>query len=276
MPARRTLAIAAVAAAVFAASARGDGAASPGVLMGGSGIADAVGGSRFVALPARRQTLLTKISLRDGTVERTRVLAGSYGVPLVTWNGDVAGFSPNRKLLVLAGQPPGGRVIRTVSEFLLFDHPQKLARPRPLSLKGDFSFDAISPDATRLYLVEHPSVNDLQRYRVRVYDLKAHKLVPKPVVDRSEPNMRGMPYSRVSRRDGSWVYTLYTGGHEPFVHALDTVRGRAVCLDLEWHKQDGALWRMKLRFADGGRKLAFVDRVSGRRARTKLDLARAR
>ena len=33
---------------------------------------------------------------------------------------------------------------------------------------------------------EHPSVNDLQRYRVRVYDLKAHKLVPKPVVDRSE------------------------------------------------------------------------------------------
>ena len=39
--------------------------------------------------------------------------------------------------------------------------------------------------------------------------------------------MRGYPLARTSSSGGAWVYTLYEGD-EPFVHALDTVHGRAL------------------------------------------------
>jgi hypothetical protein len=34
-----------------------------------------------------------------------------------------------------------------------------------------------------------------------------------------------------------WAFTLYVGGTRTFVHALDTVRGRAVCIFLPWDTQ---------------------------------------
>jgi hypothetical protein len=34
--------------------------------------------------------------------------------------------------------------------------------------------------------------------------------------------------------DGRWAYTLYDGNaRHPFIHALDTARGRAKCIDLD-------------------------------------------
>jgi hypothetical protein len=276
MPVRRAIVIAVLATTVFAPAARADGGgASPGVLQGSPGIVDAADNARFVALWAGGNTLVAKIKLDGGVVERTRLMRGSYGLPLVTWNSDVAGLSANRRLLVLASQRTGQTVLRPVSRFVVF-RAQRLAKPTLISLRGDFSFDALSPDGTRLYLTQHTSAQDLQRYLVRAYDLVHRRLLPDPIVDRTEPNMRGIPYARLATRDGSWVYTLYHGGHEPFVHALDTVHGRAVCLDIEWSKKDGALWRMKLRFVDGGRRLGFVDRASGKSAKRTLALNRPR
>src|SRR5256885_5593045 len=43
--------------------------------------------------------------------------------------------------------------------------------------------------------------------------------------------MRGVPVARVTGDHGRWAYTLYASG-KPFVHALDTVARRAVCVDL--------------------------------------------
>ncbi len=46
--------------------------------------------------------------------------------------------------------------------------------------------------------------------------------------------MRGRPLTRASSADGRWAYTLYDGaGKTPFVHALDTSRRSAHCIDLE-------------------------------------------
>jgi hypothetical protein len=52
--------------------------------------------------------------------------------------------------------------------------------------------------------------------------------------DEHAGEMRGLPFARVTSPDGRWAYTLYDGGGEqPFVHALDTAAGKAVCVDLD-------------------------------------------
>jgi hypothetical protein len=53
-------------------------------------------------------------------------------------------------------------------------------------------------------------------------------------MDPREPDekMGGFPISRTMSPDGRWAYTLYTGGEETFVHALDTLKGQARCIDL--------------------------------------------
>jgi len=273
MTVRRTTLVLFLVLAALAPNASGDGGTSPGVLQGGAGIADTKAGIRFVALWAGRNTVVARLKLGDASVERSRLLRGWYGLPLVTWSGDAGGLSPDRRLLVLANQT--ARQPRATSRFALYD-ARTLKGPAMITLRGDFTFDAISPDASRLYLTEHTSARDTLRYAVRAYDLVHRRLLSKPVVDPREPKMRGLPYARLTSGDGAWAFTLYYGGHEPFVHALDTVHGRAFCLDFDWRKRDGKLWRMKLRFADHGRKLAFVDRTTGTVAGSTVDLTRLR
>jgi len=106
---------------------------------------------------------------------------------------------------------------------------------RQIRMNGDFSFDAISPDGRLVYLINHLSKRDFTKYAVRAYDMRARRLLPDPVVDPSEPgeDMSGVPLSRVSDTEGRWAYTLYSGRKHPFVHALDTERRTAVCIDLD-------------------------------------------
>ena len=80
-------------------------------------------------------------------------------------------------------------------------------------------------------------------YAVRAYDMRARRLFQEPVVDPSEPDedMSGVPLSRVSDAEGRWAYTLYSGHEHPFVHALDTERRTAVCIDLDDVRSIGSL-----------------------------------
>ena len=59
-------------------------------------------------------------------------------------------------------------------------------------------------------------------------DLASGRLEGEPIMDPREPDekMGGFPLSRTMSADGRWAYTLYTGGEETFVHALDTLKGR--------------------------------------------------
>jgi hypothetical protein len=275
MTARRTVLAAALAVAALAPSARADGGPSPGAYHGPNSIVDKQHGLRYATLAAGFQTVLEQIRTRDGTIARVRNLSADWGLPAVTWNQDLGGLSPDGRLLVLGTQPFGGAGLAKLSRFLLLD-ARTLRYRGDVRLRGDFSFDAISPDGKTLYLIEHASATDLQRYAVRAYDLVHRHLRPGAIVDRTEPNMSGAPYARTATEDGAWVYTLYFGGKQPFVHALDTVQGRAVCLDLEWHKSDGRIWRQGIHLVDGGARLAFVDRDTGSRAKKTLDLRRAR
>ena len=135
-------------------------------------------------------------------------------------------------------------------------------------LHGSFAFDALSPDASRLYLIQHTEAanGDYAHYVVRAYDLRTHRLLPGRVADRTQKSwvMNGYPVTRMTSADGRWVYTLYQNGGDgyPFVHALDTVRGVAHCIGLPLENQNG-IYNLVLSLRNGGRTLA-VHWQSGR------------
>jgi hypothetical protein len=150
---------------------------------------------------------------------------------------------------------------RPRSHFRIFD-AQALRRRGVVDLRGDFTLDALSPDGSQLYLIETRSRGGT-RYAVRAYDVAGRRLLPDPIVDPAEADepMRGSPISRAMSPDGRWAYTLYDGadGPHPFIHALDTERGRAKCIDLDDLARD-ASYGMVLRVRrDGGIHVRPID-----------------
>jgi hypothetical protein len=134
------------------------------------------------------------------------------------------------------------------------------------ALNGAFAYDALSPDASTLYLVQHVDQNNVNRYVVRAYDMTNHRLLPGRIADKTQLSwvMEGSPVTRATSAGGRWVYTLYQrpGGY-PFIHALDTVNGVAHCTGLPWKGDQDQLWNVRLTLADRGKTLA-VHWKSGR------------
>jgi hypothetical protein len=189
------------------------------------------------------------VRVRGGRVLRSRSLRGILGVPVVASDGTPGGLSSDGRTLVL-----GPAVTSRPSRFAVL-RAGTLAVRRIVRLPGMFAFDALSPDGRTMYLVEHLSLRHV-RYRVRAYDVAAGRLLEQPVVDKSEPGpMRGTAASRVTSADGRWAYTLYRKRGGAFVHALDTVRRLAACVDLP---------RPGMRLALRGRRL-LVSRTDGSR-----------
>jgi hypothetical protein len=132
-----------------------------------------------------------------------------------------------------------------------------------ISLRGSFSFDAISPDGGLLYLIQYTSPVDPTRYLVRAYDVAAGRLLHEPVVDPTETGrpMTGRPITRTMSPDGRWAYTLYDGSDEgPFIHALDTARHRAVCVDLDSIALPRSLSGFRLSASRDANELTVLDR----------------
>jgi hypothetical protein len=254
---RRLLAgtVALVAAAVATSAASGVGP-SPGVELGGDGLLAANGAVRYVTVGTPAGTIAQAIRTSDGRVLRFRALRGAHGIPYVTYTGAVGGLSRDGSFLVL-GEPITQPGVHTRSVFPILS-TRTLAPRATVTLKGDFSFDALSPDGRTLFLIQHIDANDVTRYAVRAYDLAAKRLLPGAIVDRREPDeaMRGLPMRRATSADGVWSYTLYQGddnGH-PFVHALDTKHRAAFCIDLP-SVPEAAAGEATLTLAGGGKQL---------------------
>ena len=62
--------------------------------------------------------------------------------------------------------------------------------------------------------------------------------------------MQCWPISRVDR-DG-WAFTLYSTGGRPFIHALDTRRVAAECIELPWAREPKLIWDYRVRFDRDG------------------------
>jgi hypothetical protein len=241
---------------IAGASSSAAGAAGPvvGSLVGGGGVADAAHSSRYVALRAGANTEVVAIGLRDGSVSRSRLLPGRWGIPLIAQDGSAGGISADGHTLVLAQTTP---VLARTSRFVTVD-PESLRLRRVVRLRGSFSYDALSPDGARLYLIQHVSRQDVSEYAVRAYDLDRGRLLRRVIADRRTwgPTMHGYPVTRTTSADGRWAYTLYmSASGVPFVHALDTVKARARCIDIPWQGSQDDVWSLTLRLAGGGRKL---------------------
>lgn len=226
------LALAIAAPAVLAGTARGDGLPVVGVDVGASGVVGS-SGVRYVALPARGDTLVALVEQRGGRVTNSKIVPGRFTIPAVAYDGSADGLSADGRTLVLIR--PRATFPQRTTRLAVVDAARLTVR-ETIALAGDFSFDAISPSGSYVYLVEYLSPRDPTRYAVRVYDLRAGRLLPDPVVDPTEPDERmgGIPLTRAWSPDRRWAYTLYERpGDASFIHALDTSGRTARCIDLE-------------------------------------------
>jgi hypothetical protein len=253
----RTLLFALAAAAVLAGGASADGLPVLGIDVGSSGVTTSSGQVRYVSLPDGRRTIVAQTARSGGQIVGVTRLSGSFTIPAVAYDGSASGLSADGTRLVLI--EPRQSFPRVATTFALLDAP-RLRLLRTIRLRGDFSFDAVSPDGSRMFLVQYTSPNDPDRYAVRAYDLRAGRLLPAPVVDPRERGeaMRGKPLTRTASVDGRWAYTLYDGGGgTPFVHALDTATGTARCIDLPMLDGRRDLWQLRLERS--GRELRVGD-----------------
>jgi hypothetical protein len=251
----------------FATPGAAPAAGGKGVLGYGAnffeGVVDPGSGGRFLALTVPGGTLVQRIDTADGSVHRTRFLRSEAVIPAVAYDGSPGGLSNDGDTLVLA--EPAFRFPQRDSVFTVID-TSRLRPTDTVTLDGTWTYDALSPDGRWLYLIEYTSPRDITQYEVRRYDLTRGRLDPQPIVDPEESSeeMYGSPMTRATSPDGRWAYTLYDGAEHPFIHALDTERGEAACIDLD----PGAvpprrLFRMTLDPSPDGSTLTVTDPKEG-------------
>jgi hypothetical protein len=238
-----------IAASAVTATAAADGLPVLGIDVGQDGVTAAGSPDRYVTVNQGGATLVVRIARNGGRVRGLTRVPGNFTIPAVAYDASASGLSADGSTLVLI--EPRVAFPRKVTTFALLD-ARRLRVERTITLRGDFSFDAVSPHGRTMFLVNYTSSLDPTRYSVRAFDLRANKLLPKPVRDPAERTdaMRGAPITRLQSADGRWAYTLYDGaGGEPFVHALDTSALRAHCIDLPMLAGRNDLW--SLRFTRG-------------------------
>jgi len=255
------LAAALAAAALLTAGASANGSPySPGLVYGYPGVGLRDDGLRYVAFGMPKSTLFAVVRPRDGRVLRTAVVKGFYGVPLVAYDGTAGGLSGNGRWLAVSSYGPHPGTSGTTS-FAVLD--TRTFKPRRLAvLDGAWSFDAVSPDGATLFLTQHLRAGDDPLYRVRTYDVRTG-LLRGALVDRleGESDMGGTAVTRASSTEGRWAYTLYARrGHEPFIHALDTQKREAYCIDLPLELRYDRQFALGLELRDEGQLLSVRDR----------------
>jgi hypothetical protein len=223
--------------AAFAAAPAASAAGGPPqyAQQGGAGVSTPDGKMHFVAVPAGDTTLIESIQ-SDGSVWNFPSFKGSWGIPMITYR-DPAGLSRDGRTLVVQTLASG-----TPTSFLVLNTRTMRVREQ-FTLKGNFSFDALSPDASKLYLIQRVDAKNYSRYIVRAYSLSTHTLLPGRIADRTQKSwvMQGDALTRTTSVGGRWVYTLYmNSGGTPFIHALDTVKGVAHCIGIPWGSTDQA------------------------------------
>src|SRR5438874_1218916 len=146
--------LAVLAALAAAPAAAGDGP-GPFAQQGGPGVLvppiDKSGPLRIVAIPANAaaDTVLEQIQTKDGQIRNYTDILGAYGIPAIVYTDGGDSLSQDGRTLVL-----GQTGIGATSGFLVYD-AKTLRLTNSVTLPGSFAFDALSPDASRMYLVQY-------------------------------------------------------------------------------------------------------------------------
>src|SRR5829696_2963526 len=116
---------------------------------GRDGVVGPGGAVRFGAVWTARDTVVTKAQIRGGRLLRADLLHGYWGIPVVANDGSSGGLSADGSTLVLVSSPRGYPPRRTTLAVL---GTGRFVVRRTIELKGKWNFDALSPDASTLYL----------------------------------------------------------------------------------------------------------------------------
>ncbi|MEA2538382.1 MAG: hypothetical protein QOF11_2616 [Chloroflexota bacterium] len=188
-----------------------------------------------------------KTTVRDVAIESEPggpkvVIDGSWRLPTIGPDPVPVGLSLDGSTLVLmeADRPTGAAAGATTRFAVL--HTVPLEGPaRILTLEGRFDYDALSPNGSTLFVVEHLDSDTGGRYQVRAVDVASGALDEAVIADKRnvDEQMAGYPLAQVRRGDGL-VMTLYQGLEHPFIHALNSIDRWAVCIDLPTSGSDDA------------------------------------
>ncbi len=256
--------------AVAAGSGAADGGPSPGAIVGWDGVRDPAGGIRYVALPGGvARTTVAVVRVNGGRIVRFNTVPGLVGVPQVAYDGSVDGLSADGRKLVLGSLP---RPDDNKTTFQVLE-TRNLSITNTIRLRGQWSFDALSPDGATIYAIEYRMSAKPPSYRVRAIDAATGRIRPGAIVDRRDPGeeMRGSPLTRTVT--GGMAYTLYARPNgTAFVHALDTRHGTAACIDLPWEATRSGIWSVRLSVAGG----VMLLRQAGVGKLASIDLASLR
>jgi hypothetical protein len=193
------------------------------------------------------RTTLTFLTVQPGFGGWKTDIDGVWQLPTVGLEPMPAGVStnvaesPNKSTTVLVELVPGGKPGTTRFAVVRRD-PLGGSTSGVIELKGSFDYDAISPDGSSLYVVEHLGAAPDHRYQVRVVDVATGVLKDTIIADKRnlDEAMAGWPIAQLVRPDGM-VFTLYRGAEHPFIHALNTIEAWAVCIDLPANGADDAM-----------------------------------
>lgn len=237
---------------------------------------------RYVTVNPRTRPALTvveRIEMSDGAIDRWWYLPGSYVIPAVAYDGSAGGLSADGRTLALINFsrtfPPPPTKVAILDTDAYLRHPRRPGQHRPQhairywDLRGQFAFQAISPSGSRLYMRHYRRRDRGSAYDRRpddfdlwTLDTRNGGLAPRPLtVSNSGRQLAGLPISGARSPDGRWAYALYDGDMRlPFLLALDTITGRVLRVDLPGLERLRDPFMLKLRLDSAGRHLAVYPR----------------
>lgn len=202
------------------------------------GVPDAVWATMVAARAENGTTRVTDLLVQSDPPGRSRSIDGDWRLPTIGLDPLPVGVSGDGQTIVLVEAKPDAS--DGVSRFAILSRTFT-GTPRIVELKGSFEYDALSPDGASLYVVEHLDGPPDGHYQVRAIDTATGTLRDGVVVDKLNLNepMAGYPIAQLRRPDG-FVFTLYRGAEHPFIHALSSTDGWALCIDLPATGSDDA------------------------------------
>jgi DNA-binding beta-propeller fold protein YncE len=191
-------------------------------------------GRIFTAAPAGGKTTIRDVAVQPGMPGPKVDIDGTWQLPTLGPDPLPVGLSSDGSTLILVeASPPAGSATSATTRFAVLSAVPLEGPARIITLRGRFDYDAVSPDGSTLYVVQHLDANEGGRYQVRSVSAATGEMAEGVIADKRniEEQMAGYPLAQVRRPDGL-VLTLYQGTEFAFIHALNTVEGWAVCIDL--------------------------------------------
>jgi len=192
------------------------------------GVPNAKWGEIVTATTDDDQTLLHTVTVQPDLPARTRSIEGNWRLPTLGRDALPVGQSADGSTVVLVED--GADAEDATSRFAVSTRGEAT---RIVELAGAFEYDALSPDGSILYVIEHLPGPPARHYQVRAVDVATGSLGDQVIADKRnlDAAMGGYPITQLRHEHGV-VFTLYRGTDYTFIHALNSHEAWAICLGL--------------------------------------------